>query len=335
MLSQIYTQDGNRWKIFLTEFYQPATPDCAAYYLWCTIDPQRLVLTDTVVVHYLNGKVRARGRMVNSHLHGYFATYYPNGKLEADGHYLNGDQAGVWTYYYRSGQLKKVLHFGDGSEDPLLKNFYSSRGKVMVINGEGTFKDEVFHAGAAPVQIRHEGEIANGRRHGVWKSYSDYGIIAKEELSLGEFLGGRSYSPELGSSPYYLESFTRVHDYNLLEGLRLWSNILCDDAEMVHLGVDFYKHLYAGLQGTPQQYPNTWYFVEVQFEDDEVGKVNLMPENPALATRMQSVIADYDQKPAEARRGRSGSKLFMLYLKGDVIFSGVSDYDNEILRPTY
>lgn len=64
--------------------------------------------------YYQNGKIKAKGPMVNGELDGYWEWFRKDGTKLRSGYFKLGKQVGDWTTYDRQGQVFKVTSMGKG-----------------------------------------------------------------------------------------------------------------------------------------------------------------------------------------------------------------------------
>ena len=60
--------------------------------------------------YHNDGSVRANGKMVGGHLHGYWEWFRKDGTRMRSGHFDNGVKTGEWITYDRNGNVYKVTN---------------------------------------------------------------------------------------------------------------------------------------------------------------------------------------------------------------------------------
>lgn len=150
---------------------------------------------------YSDGSKREVSYYKNGKLDSNYIEYYQNGKIASEGKYKNGEKTGAWKYYYLSGVLYNVENWLNSEQEGedifydttgvVFEKTYFSKGKLQKLewyNAKGelekTFKPEgkkfyVERRNKFRV-LSSSGNITDGERDGVWKSYYYTGAVKVE-----------------------------------------------------------------------------------------------------------------------------------------------------------
>lgn len=124
------------------------------------------------VSFYQNGNPRYKKTYVDDIQEGEEAIYYPNGKLQKLSHYVNGKLDGTIDYFDDSGNRTRIETYKNGIKD----------GPERII---------------ANNMLREEIQFVNGKRNGIYKTYSSEGswqeVPYKNDKKEGE---AKIFSPE-------------------------------------------------------------------------------------------------------------------------------------------
>lgn len=150
------------------------------------------------ISYYPNGVVRDSGGYHHSRLHGYWIYRYESGALLQHGYFkrnlrdsiwnvyfedgtkmssgmMKGNSPfGKWYYYYPDGHLSEEMNYHSETRISIL-NAYDKDGNQMVVNGNGVYKTFTDDG-----QILQIGEVKNGKKTGIWKSFYFNGKIKEE-----------------------------------------------------------------------------------------------------------------------------------------------------------
>lgn len=269
--SQTYTDNDEKYwfyefindstiKAFFTEDGSTSPKTCASFYRIAQLDRHYFMFIGRVKDYYLDSTLFFEG-FINRYgfYHGYTRTYYPNGKLKETGFYNNGKKEGIWNYYYKNGNPRKVIEFGKDSIR--LLEFYSKKGKQMVKDGNGNFKDIIE---MPTVTSLVEGEVKNGKFDGKW-TFTNYiyetldGIEYYEE---GKFIKGESYgwNTELSSDMGFFDQDIDKQSFNssikaekdLRKSKKIYSEnpILTFDERLIQEKMNLYRYFWYCRSGT-------------------------------------------------------------------------------------
>jgi|TARA_Y100001970_G_C14189143_1_gene834315 antitoxin component YwqK of YwqJK toxin-antitoxin module len=162
--------------------------------------------------YHENGEIKVKGTMKNGSLVGPWEFYYENGQLEIRG-VCEGDgikQQGLWETFYENGQPKIIEHFKSGKRHGLIEEFdkngqlihrgnyqhgipegcgeyYGKNGKKVT---NKPFKSYYHRRGDSNSKglLCENGEIKNGKEHGLWKIYWDM-----EKVKSSGYLTSKKY----------------------------------------------------------------------------------------------------------------------------------------------
>lgn len=73
--------------------------------------PHRQKGTKDHVEYHKEGTVKAKGKLVDGLMEGYWEWFRRDGSKMRSGHFTNGEQSGIWTTYARDGVVVKVTDF--------------------------------------------------------------------------------------------------------------------------------------------------------------------------------------------------------------------------------
>jgi hypothetical protein len=254
-------------KIYLDGVYHIVYKECADYFMLCKIDSTMLEYTDTVIIYDIKERIRTKSFFKKSKLDGIYTSYYPNGEVETFGTYKNGLRVGEWKYYYDNGQLKKLIDFHDSDRFPSLLSFYNKKGKQLVTNGNGEFKDKFPYSISSSSLFLFSGKVKNGLLDGEWRVENNGTKICKEQFKNGIFLKGISFSMILGNTEYYENPISTFYEINYLENVKIWSSSFCKGEVPIGLSSQFYNELHSVLIKDFEKLPKRWYFVEIQTDN--------------------------------------------------------------------
>jgi len=244
--------------VYYNEHYKLIEPDCAAIIRYGHYDSLKFIFMRKFrdVSKKDTSLILAQGSYTKGGLRdGEFVIHYLNGKLQAKGRYKNGKNDGDWVFYYPNGQLKERSSFKDGNyngqyetynEDgsPIMVmkisgdkcqiiNIWSGTGTKIIDNGNG---DYVFYS----LGLTWQGKILNGLPDGIWSFQVNDNVFGSEVFEKGRFIKGRNKST-LGDSRYDDKSRIRfVPDIPKLEFSN--SEYLAPDPSTSCDGVDYSKN---------------------------------------------------------------------------------------------
>ncbi|HEY8782320.1 MAG TPA: TonB family protein [Mucilaginibacter sp.] len=176
-----------------------STKDSADFFL-VVLPPDTSVDKNLSVIkeYYKNGKIRLAGSatMQDLKFQGPVITFFANGHKMNIKNYDNGELTGDIIEYYPNGKFynkKSYIKTVTEETELLLKDCSDSTGKVMAVNGNGSWIN--FNDGFT--RTSEQGIITNGRRDSVWnivitdttgfvKTYKDGKIIKSEPCTISD-----------------------------------------------------------------------------------------------------------------------------------------------------
>lgn len=207
----------------------------------------------------LNNILVFKGKLKDGMLNDSAYFFYENGTLKEKGLYQNGLRIGKWIYYYDNNQKKKTLNIQDGKIQIL--ELYSKKGKQLVNNGDGKYKDDCLMNFEHPEFVSVKGDVLDGNMDGKWKmdyykSYMDivnarYELLynVQENYKGGNLIKGYHSIEEKRISyyfPYTLTNtdknhnvpFINILDYNVHEHIDLFKTRIEIDEETYKKNLD-------------------------------------------------------------------------------------------------
>ncbi|MDR1730453.1 MAG: hypothetical protein LBR52_07320 [Prevotellaceae bacterium] len=129
------------------------------------------------VSKYENGNTYQTGNYALDRKTGMWKSYYENGQLLSKGEMKEDENSGDWIFYFENGKVKEEIHYGNAGK-MLIKNSWNVDGNQMVKNGNGTYTS-CFEDKKTPLLT---GEIKDGQKTGIWKTYFPDGKQAEEKF---------------------------------------------------------------------------------------------------------------------------------------------------------
>ncbi len=260
-----YYENG---QVQLEGYYQKGNPDS----LWTWYDELGQItksgsykngIEDGIWISYFsNGKMSDSGSYVSSRMNGFWKywyesgaiyqtgyfhrnaqdsiwkTYYENGQLSSMGNMDKGELVGKWVDYYENGQIAKESYVDDSTR-LRTNNFWNSKGKQIIKNGNGVFKSYADNG-----QLIEIGTIEEGLRKGLWKTYYNSGTQKEEIQYVGDYAEVKNCWDKDGTQTitdgngiltnYYLDSESVLEKGELINGRRegLWRTFYYDSQEV-------------------------------------------------------------------------------------------------------
>lgn len=218
----------NTIKAYFNEIGVPACKTCAHYFRISKIDEHYFMFVGNTKDYYMDSTLYFEGFIDSIGFYSGTAKYfYPNGKLMEKGIYKNGVRDSIWTYYYNNGNIKRVVDFSQNQSK--LVDFYSRRGKQMVTNGTGKYKDNLKLGFLTTYETIVEGEMKSGNFDGEWTlKNSFYGKLdGIEYYNKGTFIKGVSISL-FGDSTYSKKPLLTFYEYVPQEKMNLYRfSLIC------------------------------------------------------------------------------------------------------------
>lgn len=144
-----------------------------------------------------DGALLLEGHYQNGKKEGEFTAYFPNGMVNWTVRYEDGVPQGSWVYNYPDGLPMLEVAYRDSSA--YVWNFWDTRRRQQVVNGEGRFEFPVKATGYNEYgydYINYQGRIKKGKPDGVWSIFFRYAddnqqdYIGMERFGDGKFLRG-------------------------------------------------------------------------------------------------------------------------------------------------
>ena len=259
----ISVEKNNSLRIYISEVYQISYKEKHSYYLIANFDKNNFQFKDTVCVFYKNGNLREVVTYNDGLRHGNFISYFKNGIKRCEGQFSKGKRVGVWIYYTSNGIDYKHIRYDKGI--PKLWKYKDERGKETVIDGNGTFKENLCLSILSNTKHEVNGKVKNGLLTGIVKT-SVKGIkVATEEFVNGKLVKGISHSKVFGDSDYsdkYLGSFESIE---YIEHIRITGPESMPSKNNLGLSKPFTNRLNSALkQG---EFQNCWFFIELKLSN--------------------------------------------------------------------
>ena len=182
--------------------------------------------------YYETGQKREEGNYIIGFEEGRWNVWHENGQMMTSGIFLKGEEVGEWNFFSAEGKLTKKIIYSD--TDRKIQELYDEYGKHIVNKGNGIYK-EYYENGQKKQEgiyingeyllknwwtetgeqsiidgtgyqiIKNdkgikisEGKYENSKQEGIWKYYSEQGVL----LGKVNFKDGKLD----GESKYYYES---------------------------------------------------------------------------------------------------------------------------------
>lgn len=114
---------------------------------------------------------------------GIIYSYYENKNLSRKGSIKNGKPAGIWVSYYEDGSKLDEIEFKNNN--PTYISYWDEQGNKTVSDGNGTYIS-YYENGS----VFTEGNIKDGLKDGVWKTYYENGEISQTSMYVRSELNG-------------------------------------------------------------------------------------------------------------------------------------------------
>jgi len=124
------------------------------------------MLNGVLIYYYKNGKKQNEGNFYFGIQTKEYKAWYENGNLKEEGRYKAGYKDSIWTYYFENSKKKKIEEYNYETGSLKLIDYWSSKGKQTVKNGNGKYLD-YYSTG----KIKEEGEYKDGIENGKWILY--------------------------------------------------------------------------------------------------------------------------------------------------------------------
>ena len=125
--------------------------------------------------YFIDGKLQMSGWYDNNgNKQGKFTFYYHDGTASIEGEYLDNLKFGEWQYYHPNKKLHQKVVYSES--DFIVKEFYDSAGKALVINGNGKWSNSYKHPATEEI-LSFEGTFIDGKKDGTWICYSEGGLF--------------------------------------------------------------------------------------------------------------------------------------------------------------
>lgn len=128
------------------------------------------------------GAVTLEGTYEYGRQKGVWKNYYDDGTISNEGEYELDKPIGVWKYWYENGSIKEIVEY-TGDEERLIIEAHSVGGETMVSEANGIYSS-FYDSG----ELLSRGEIKNGRKTGLWKSWYESGRMRDEFDHTGEHI---------------------------------------------------------------------------------------------------------------------------------------------------
>ncbi len=153
--------------------------------------------------YFPDGKVSSKGTYKEGSLDGAYVSYYPNENIESKGNYIDGIKVGRWEEFFYDGKKKEISNYDEkGKNNGSMESFDYNGHPTMTLEynrGEITTYKHFGRDGS----IIHQDERKRGRfwyesytldgvkdiegnyegdhKEGLWKYYTDNGVLISEE----------------------------------------------------------------------------------------------------------------------------------------------------------
>ncbi|WP_257658687.1 toxin-antitoxin system YwqK family antitoxin [Parapedobacter lycopersici] len=132
-------------------------------------DFNKQVFVGEFVDFNLSGRAILRGNYENGKKEGKFTAYHPNGERKWEVTFVQDVPRGIWAFYYPDG--KPLLELEYGPRGTIIRNFWDTRGRQQVTDGNGKYAFEIAADGYNEygyVRYNRSGRVVNGLPHGNW-----------------------------------------------------------------------------------------------------------------------------------------------------------------------
>jgi len=142
---------------------------------------------------YENGNVNFRFTIKDGKLHGPGRIFYENGQIMEEVPFHKGVLHGASRSWYENGQIKAEINYVNNRLDGLRRHWYPSSQLLSEIRYKDNLPDGAFILWYQNAQIKERGAYLDGKRHGIFKEFDEYGCMLKKEL----FVKGICYTGKL------------------------------------------------------------------------------------------------------------------------------------------
>ncbi len=170
---------------------------------------------------YVNHKPYGYANYSENKQHGNYVILYSSGNIKESGLYENGKAVGMRKRRYQNGTMRSTelmkgyVHY----HQPRLVNAWDSLGNLVVSNGEGTYRNALFHND----KLVEEGTLTKGFRTGLWITSNSERVLYKDTYNdEGKLISGVSYDDK-GKSYKYTEF---EEDATFKGGMAAWNSFL-------------------------------------------------------------------------------------------------------------
>lgn len=134
-------------------------------------------LNGKYIAKYENGNIYQVGNYKRDKGDGLWRTYHENGQLWSAGEMKDGEYIEDWIFYFENGNVQEELHY-EAADKVLIRNSWDSKGNQIVKDGSGYYA--VYSEDNKT--LLSSGEVKNGEKVGIWKSYFLDGKLNEEGL---------------------------------------------------------------------------------------------------------------------------------------------------------
>ena len=129
------------------------------------------------LARYEDGKIYQIGNYKLDKEDGLWEIYYKNGQLWSKGEMKDNEYHGDWTFYFENGVVREEAYY-ESTDKKIIKNYWEEDGNQIIKDGNGYYS-EYFEDNKV---VFLSGEIKNGKRTGIWKTYFSDGKLKEECL---------------------------------------------------------------------------------------------------------------------------------------------------------
>ncbi len=231
--------DSDSLMIFFDSNGEIINSNLASYYRVFKRDRKYFPFDGNVKDYYIDGQLAFVATYINGFLEGEAKYYDYNGNTLIDAKYKDGIRNGIWKFYYPDKRLKKRVSFNN--DTILILDFYTQKGKQLVINGTGKYKDNIT-IGKYTGKYKVSGRLIDGLMDGNWSILGWYGSVV-EKFNKGQFVKGTRDDGE----KYKAKSTLDLSENIVHENFNVFKSLCYLDSEV------YYKKAYL-------EYENVNYF---------------------------------------------------------------------------
>jgi antitoxin component YwqK of YwqJK toxin-antitoxin module len=126
------------------------------------------------IYRYESGTILQQGYFKRNLRDSIWNVYYEDGTKMSSGMMKENSPDGKWFYYYPDGHISEEMNYHSETRVSIL-NAFDKDGNQMVVDGNGIYKTFTGDG-----QILQVGEVKNGKKTGIWKSFYYNGKIREE-----------------------------------------------------------------------------------------------------------------------------------------------------------